>query len=232
MRSRNRTRTYNLPVNSRLLCQLSYAGLSCHHYTEPAGVLLPVGLAETNTSASGGVLGHSVSGVRLRPSDDRATPGGRAADWIAAGRGSAMELSPYGRSGREPTAGAERSHAMRMKIAFVTGLGLGFVAGSRAGRGAYDRMVELGRSFAEKPAVRRGAASVQEHASTSAKAAAHSVAGSTREAGAAASQKAHSAWSMAQERLGHGDSGNGSTNKASFNGSSTHGRRGYSSGGR
>ena len=25
-RSRNRTRTYNLPVNSRLLCQLSYAG--------------------------------------------------------------------------------------------------------------------------------------------------------------------------------------------------------------
>lgn len=25
--SRNRTRTYNLPVNSRLLCQLSYAGL-------------------------------------------------------------------------------------------------------------------------------------------------------------------------------------------------------------
>jgi hypothetical protein len=26
-RSRNRTRTYNLPVNSRLLCQLSYAGL-------------------------------------------------------------------------------------------------------------------------------------------------------------------------------------------------------------
>ena len=28
MRSRNRTRTYNLPVNSRLLCQLSYAGRS------------------------------------------------------------------------------------------------------------------------------------------------------------------------------------------------------------
>ena len=29
MRSRNRTRTYNLPVNSRLLCQLSYAGSCC-----------------------------------------------------------------------------------------------------------------------------------------------------------------------------------------------------------
>jgi hypothetical protein len=27
LRSCNRTRTYNLPVNSRLLCQLSYAGL-------------------------------------------------------------------------------------------------------------------------------------------------------------------------------------------------------------
>jgi hypothetical protein len=26
MGSRDRTRTYNLPVNSRLLCQLSYAG--------------------------------------------------------------------------------------------------------------------------------------------------------------------------------------------------------------
>ena len=29
-RSCNRTRTYNLPVNSRLLCQLSYAGLVQH----------------------------------------------------------------------------------------------------------------------------------------------------------------------------------------------------------
>ena len=43
MRSRNRTRTYNLPVNSRLLCQLSYAGS-----------FLRVGLARLVRFRSGG----------------------------------------------------------------------------------------------------------------------------------------------------------------------------------
>ena len=61
VRSRNRTRTYNLPVNSRLLCQLSYAGSML--VARPSAGESFWGLATTNLSASGGVLGHSVSGA-------------------------------------------------------------------------------------------------------------------------------------------------------------------------
>jgi hypothetical protein len=122
---------------------------------------------------------------------------------------------------------------MRMKIAFGTGLGLGFVAGSRAGRGAYDRMVGMTRSIADKPAVRRSAASVQAHAASSAKAAAHTVADSTRDAGSAATQKVHTAWSLAQSRIGHGagqDDDGRAEGRTPLNGSSASGRRGPSSG--
>ena len=39
--SRDRTRTYNLPVNSRTLCQLSYAGLACAGANGLEGAAVP-----------------------------------------------------------------------------------------------------------------------------------------------------------------------------------------------
>jgi hypothetical protein len=116
---------------------------------------------------------------------------------------------------------------MRIKISFVTGLGLGFVAGTRAGRGVYDRLVGASRAVAAQPAVRRGAASVQERATSSAKAAVHTVADSTRDASAAAGHRVHAVWTQAQAYRGngHGDpDGNGGDSsleagKAAINGS-------------
>ena len=55
LRSCNRTRTYNLPVNSRLLCQLSYAGSS--HFTTPGVAARPRG---NNLSAFRGVRANRV----------------------------------------------------------------------------------------------------------------------------------------------------------------------------
>jgi hypothetical protein len=94
---------------------------------------------------------------------------------------------------------------MRIKIAFVSGLGLGFIAGTRAGRGVYDRLVSAIKTVSEQPAVRQGAASVQAHASSSAKSAVHTVADTTRDAGASATHRVHEAWAQAQANRGHGD---------------------------
>ena len=58
-RSCNRTRTYNLPVNSRLLCQLSYAGL-VHFSLADWLAIRPCG---DNLSAFRGVRANWVNGV-------------------------------------------------------------------------------------------------------------------------------------------------------------------------
>src|SRR6185437_8010278 len=78
VRSRNRTRTYNLPVNSRLLCQLSYAGSML--VARPSAGESFWGLATTNLSASRGVLRHSVSGAG-RGMDRRRFGADRWARW-------------------------------------------------------------------------------------------------------------------------------------------------------
>jgi hypothetical protein len=42
---------------------------------------------------------------------------------------------------------------MRGRLAFLTGLAVGFVAGTRAGRERYEQMVKLSRKAAENPTV-------------------------------------------------------------------------------
>jgi len=53
---------------------------------------------------------------------------------------------------------------MRGKVMFVTGLGAGYVLGTRAGREKFDRMVAQARKFWESPTVQEAAGVVQAQA--------------------------------------------------------------------
>ncbi|MCX5160071.1 YtxH domain-containing protein [Streptomyces sp. NBC_00264] len=48
---------------------------------------------------------------------------------------------------------------MRYRLTFITGLALGYVIGTRAGRERYEQMKKSARRFAENPAVRNTAES-------------------------------------------------------------------------
>lgn len=61
---------------------------------------------------------------------------------------------------------------MRYKAVFIAGAALGFVAGSRAGRGAYDKMVSYGQQIAAHPKVQQATSSAQAKATELAKSAA------------------------------------------------------------
>jgi hypothetical protein len=61
---------------------------------------------------------------------------------------------------------------MRYKAIFIAGVAVGFVAGARAGRGAYDKMVGYGKQIAEHPKVQQAASSAQAKATDLAKTAA------------------------------------------------------------
>ena len=50
---------------------------------------------------------------------------------------------------------------MRYKASFIAGAAVGFVAGSRAGRGAYDKMVRYGKQIGGHPKVQQAARSAQ-----------------------------------------------------------------------
>ena len=50
---------------------------------------------------------------------------------------------------------------MRYKAVFIAGVAVGFMAGSRAGRGAYDRIISSGRKIAQHPKVQQAAGTVQ-----------------------------------------------------------------------
>jgi hypothetical protein len=50
---------------------------------------------------------------------------------------------------------------MRYKAMFIAGFAVGFVAGARSGRGAYDQLVAYGRQFAEHPKVQEATSTVQ-----------------------------------------------------------------------
>jgi hypothetical protein len=50
---------------------------------------------------------------------------------------------------------------MRYKAVFIAGVAVGFMAGSRAGRGAYDQIISSGRKIAGHPKVQQAAGTVQ-----------------------------------------------------------------------
>ena len=50
---------------------------------------------------------------------------------------------------------------MRYKAVFIAGVAVGFMAGSRAGRGAYDRIVSYGQKIAANPKVQQATGTVQ-----------------------------------------------------------------------
>jgi hypothetical protein len=50
---------------------------------------------------------------------------------------------------------------MRYKAVFIAGIAVGFLAGSRAGRGAYDQIISSGRKIAGHPKVQQAAGTVQ-----------------------------------------------------------------------
>ncbi len=61
---------------------------------------------------------------------------------------------------------------MRYKAIFIAGVAVGFVAGARAGRGAYDKMMGYGQQLAAHPKVQQAASTAQTKANELAKTAA------------------------------------------------------------
>jgi hypothetical protein len=61
---------------------------------------------------------------------------------------------------------------MRYKAIFVAGVAVGFVAGARAGRGAYDKMMDYGQQIAAHPKVQQATSTAQTKATELAKTAA------------------------------------------------------------
>ena len=60
---------------------------------------------------------------------------------------------------------------MRYRFVFFTGLGIGFVLGTKAGRERYEQMRKLARKVADSPAVQQAAGALQAQAAGYAKAA-------------------------------------------------------------
>ena len=60
--------------------------------------------------------------------------------------------------------GEERNITMGRKLIFVTGVGIGYVLGTRAGREKFDQMVAQARKFWESPTVQEAAGVVQAQA--------------------------------------------------------------------
>ncbi len=65
---------------------------------------------------------------------------------------------------------------MRYRFVFFTGLGIGLVLGTRAGRERYELMRKLARKVADSPAVQQAAGALQAQAAGYAKAAGGKVA--------------------------------------------------------
>ena len=61
---------------------------------------------------------------------------------------------------------------MRHKAIFIAGIAIGFVAGARAGRGAYDKIMGYGQQVAANPKVQQATSATQAKASELAKTAA------------------------------------------------------------
>ena len=66
---------------------------------------------------------------------------------------------------------------MRYRLAFVAGLGIGFVFGSRAGRERYEQLRKIARRAADSPAVQQAADTMQAQAADLARTARGRIAG-------------------------------------------------------
>jgi hypothetical protein len=55
----------------------------------------------------------------------------------------------------------KKGNHMRYKAMFIAGFAVGFVAGARAGRGTYDKLVAYGRQVAEHPKVQEASNKAQ-----------------------------------------------------------------------
>ena len=79
---------------------------------------------------------------------------------------------------------------MRYKAIFIAGVAVGFVAGSRAGRGAYDKMVAYGQQVAGHPKVQQATSAAQAKVSELAKTAAAKAPDYAKSAAATAAKTA------------------------------------------
>ena len=79
---------------------------------------------------------------------------------------------------------------MRYKAVFIAGVAVGFVAGTRAGRGAYDKMVGYGQQIAAHPKVQQATSTAQAKATELAKTAAAKAPDYAKNAAASAAKTA------------------------------------------
>ena len=89
---------------------------------------------------------------------------------------------------------------MRHKAIFITGFAVGFMAGARAGRGTYDKIVGYGQQVAAHPKVQQAAGAAQSKATELAKTAAAKAPGYAKDAASNAGSMASTAAKTAQEQ--------------------------------
>jgi hypothetical protein len=89
---------------------------------------------------------------------------------------------------------------MRHKAIFIAGVAVGFVAGARAGRGAYDKMMGYGQQVASHPKVQQVTSTAQAKATELAKTAAAKAPGYAKSAASSAGSMASTAAKTAQEQ--------------------------------
>jgi hypothetical protein len=90
---------------------------------------------------------------------------------------------------------------MRHKAIFIAGFAVGFMAGARAGRGTYDKIVGYGQQVAAHPKVQQAAGAAQSKATELAKTAAAKAPGYAKSAASSAGSMASSAAKTAQEQV-------------------------------
>jgi len=90
---------------------------------------------------------------------------------------------------------------MRHKAFFIIGFAVGFMAGARAGRGTYDKIVGYGQQVATHPKVQQAAGAAQSKATELAKTAAAKAPGYAKSAASGAGSMASTAAKTAQGQV-------------------------------
>jgi hypothetical protein len=91
---------------------------------------------------------------------------------------------------------------MRYKAVFIAGVAVGFVAGTRAGREVYDKMMGYGQQVANNPKVQQATTTAQSKATELAKTAAAKAPDYAKSAAANAAKTAQAATSKLPARFG------------------------------